>query len=398
MASPSDSTPAVDPVSAPILFRTKKKRKAGLRQRAASPADDTPIASASSAALNATPLDQIDASVPTKPAPDAVAIADEDNESHIPSALRHRSRKRLNGVGFSARGSTAAAAVSTDDADLLTSISSSRAVVPAAASPPDDELVIAKRFAPQTGTAAATIVNKHMMEYIESHLSNRKSPATQSTTNPPPPALTSSQSSASTTSLAQPPPPPPPLPTAEPGPKNHPIMQGKLIEVDLGDEARARNQAMTEKAARRLLGEVDGADTDTPDGRRAKKPRLGRDGKPWRPRNRRNSDDIKRDQLVEEILRENRLDVYDVPKPLQPQDDAGGDADDRIAEEFRREFMDAMVQRHQKKKTTAAPARAGARKADEEVLKGPKLGGSRNSRAAMRDLLLKKEKEKESRR
>jgi hypothetical protein len=27
------------------------------------------------------------------------------------------------------------------------------------------------------------------------------------------------------------------------------------------------------------------------------------------------------------------------------------------------------------------------------VLKGPKLGGSRNSRAAMRDLLLKKEKE-----
>jgi hypothetical protein len=27
------------------------------------------------------------------------------------------------------------------------------------------------------------------------------------------------------------------------------------------------------------------------------------------------------------------------------------------------------------------------------VLRGPKLGGSRNSRAAMRDLLLKKEKE-----
>ncbi|EFQ28842.1 hypothetical protein CGRA01v4_10286 [Colletotrichum graminicola] len=400
MTSPSDSTPTVDPVSAPILFRTKKKRKAGLRQRAASPAEDTPIASASPVARNATPLDQINASVPTKPAPDAVAIADEDNESHIPSALRHRSRKRLNGVGFSARGSTVAAAVSTDDADPLSLISSSRAVVPAAASPPDDEPVIAKRFAPQTGTAAATIVNKHMMEYIESHLSNRKSPVTQSTTNPPSSALTTSQSSASASSIAPPPPPPPPppLPTTDPGPKNHPIMQGKLIEVDLGDEARARNKAMTEKAARRLLGEVDGADTDTPDGRRAKKPRLGRDGKPWRPRNRRNSDDIKRDQLVEEILRENRLDVYDVPKPLQPQYDGDGDADDRIAEEFRREFMDAMVQRHQKKKTTAAAARAGARKADDEVLKGPKLGGSRNSRAAMRDLLLKKEKEKESRR
>ncbi|GJC99648.1 mRNA splicing factor rna helicase [Colletotrichum higginsianum] len=186
-------------------------------------------------------------------------------------------------------------------------------------------------------------------------------------------------------------------------------MQGKLMEVDLGDEVRARNQAMTEKAARRLLGEVDGAGADNPDGRKGKKPRLGRDGKPWRPRNRRNSDDIKRDQLVEEILRENRptsnvcngmlrnskVDVYDVPKPQEPQNEGPGDADDRIAEEFRREFMDAMVQRQQRKKTAAAPARAGARKADEDVLKGPKLGGSRNSRAAMRDLLLKKEKEKE---
>ncbi|KAK1979075.1 hepatocellular carcinoma-associated antigen 59-domain-containing protein [Colletotrichum cereale] len=397
MTSPRDSTPAVDPVSAPILFRANKKRKAGLRQRAASPDDSNPIASSSSsAAPSATSLNEIDGSVPTESVPDPVAVADEDTESHIPSALRHRSRKRLNGVGFSARGIAVAAAVLADDADPLSLTSSSRAVVPATAPPPDDEPVIAKRFAPQTGTAAATIVNKHMMEYIESHLSNRKSPTAQSTTNPPPPASAASQASAS--SFARPAPPPPPQPPADSDPKNHPIMQGKLMEVDLGDEARARNQAMTEKAARRLLGEVDVADADIPDGRRAKKPRLGRDGKPWRPRNRRNSDDIKRDQLVEEILRENRLDVYDVPKPQQPQYEGDGDADDRIAEEFRREFMDAMVQRQQKKKTAAAPARAGARKADEEVLKGPKLGGSRNARAAMRDLLLKKEKEKESRR
>ncbi|KAK2004115.1 hypothetical protein LX36DRAFT_650364 [Colletotrichum falcatum] len=398
MTSPIDSTPALDPVSAPILFRTDKKRKAGLRQRAASPADDTLIASASSEAPEATSLNQIGASVPTKPAPDAVAIADEDNESHIPSALRHRSRKRLNGVGFSARGSTVTAAVAVDDADPFSSTSSSRAVVPAAAPPPDDEPVIAKRFAPQTGTPAATIVNKHMMEYIESHLSNRNPPAAQSTTNPLPPASTASKTSAAVPSFTPPPLPPPPPPTADSDLKNQPIMQGKLMEVDLGEEARARNQAMTEKAARRLLGEVDGTDTDAAEGRGAKKPRLGRDGKPWRPRNRRNSDDIKRDQLVEEILRENRLDVYDVPQPLQPQYEGDGDADDRIAEEFRREFMDAMVQRHRKRKTTAAPARAGARKADDEVLKGPKLGGSRNTRAAMRDLLLKKEKEKDSRR
>ena len=82
--------------------------------------------------------------------------------------------------------------------------------------------------------------------------------------------------------------------------------------------------------------------------------------------------------------------------PVQPSagedDEDEGAADERIAEEFRRNFMDAM-QRRQRRKAPAQPNRPGAKK-DEEVLKGPKLGGSRNSRAAMRDLLLKQEQEK----
>jgi hypothetical protein len=80
-------------------------------------------------------------------------------------------------------------------------------------------------------------------------------------------------------------------------------MTGKLMEIDLGDEARARNIAETERARRRLEGLPD-EEVDS-DGR-PRKVRLGRDGKPWRGRNRRNSEDIKRDQLVEEFLRENR--------------------------------------------------------------------------------------------
>ncbi|KXH28680.1 hypothetical protein CSIM01_08301 [Colletotrichum simmondsii] len=385
MSLPADETPAIDaaPAPAPILFRANKKRKAGLRQRAASPAaddDDTTAASKSNSTAENT----------TTSAPATEITADDGSESQIPSALRHRARKRLNGVGFSARGTTTLAGAGGDDANPMSLSSSSRALVPVPAQAPDDDPLIAKRFAPQTGAAATTIVNKHMMEYIESHLSNR---------NPPPPSpsepSTSSQHQPATVVTNPSTTAPSAGPAELPDPKNHPIMQGKLMEVDLGDEVRARNQAMTEKAARRLLGEA--VDDDT-GGRRAKKPRLGRDGKPWRPRNRRTSDDIKRDQLVEEILRENRLDVYDVPKPQEPQNEGDGDADDRIAEEFRREFMDAMVQRQQKKKTAAPAARAGARKADEEVLKGPKLGGSRNARAAMRDLLLKKEKEKDSRR
>ena len=101
--------------------------------------------------------------------------------------------------------------------------------------------------------------------------------------------------------------------------ERHTALQGKLLEVDLGDEMRSRNAALTERAARRLLGgtgaEGDLNDDDLDDdelqgdgagGRAAKKVRLGRDGKPWRPRNRRGSDDVKRDRIVEELLRENR--------------------------------------------------------------------------------------------
>jgi hypothetical protein len=93
------------------------------------------------------------------------------------------------------------------------------------------------------------------------------------------------------------------------------------------------------------------------------------------------------------------VDIYDTqseqtanPATLEEED---GAADDRIAEEFRREFMDAMAQRNRRRRT-AQPAKPGAKK-QEEILKGPKLGGSRNARAAMRDLLLKEQVSKQRR-
>ena len=80
-------------------------------------------------------------------------------------------------------------------------------------------------------------------------------------------------------------------------------LQGKLTEVDLGEEARSRNEAMTDRARRIAQGESVHEEEQSA---RAKKVRLGRDGKPWQPRNRRGSDAVKRDQMVEDILRENR--------------------------------------------------------------------------------------------
>lgn len=127
------------------------------------------------------------------------------------------------------------------------------------------------------------------MEYIESELAKRKSAASSI-------AGTSVGPSSEATGAAQNMPHDTPKPITQ---------QGKLMEIDLGDDVRNRNEAMTDLARRRLQGERI-QDEQPP---KPKKARLGRDGKPWRPRNRRDSDAIKRDQLVEDILRENRCEL-----------------------------------------------------------------------------------------
>ena len=91
------------------------------------------------------------------------------------------------------------------------------------------------------------------------------------------------------------------------------------------------------------------------------------------------------------------VEIYS-PPPAPPSTnakDAEGAADERIAEAFRKEFMDAVQQRQQKKKvqqTTMMGQGAAGGKKEEETLKGPKLGGSRNARAAVREALLKGKK------
>jgi len=85
--------------------------------------------------------------------------------------------------------------------------------------------------------------------------------------------------------------------------QRQPAALGKLMEIDLGDEARDRNVKRTDQARRKL----DGEDVEDEEKQEKKgKVRLGPDGKPWRSRKRRGSDDVKRDKLVEDVLRENR--------------------------------------------------------------------------------------------
>ena len=86
------------------------------------------------------------------------------------------------------------------------------------------------------------------------------------------------------------------------------------------------------------------------------------------------------------------VEIYDdVPaEPVTANDDQA--ADDIIAEAFRKEFMDAVSQRQRKKTAPAQPPPRGPGGKREEELKGPKLGGSRSARAAMRETLLKNTK------
>jgi len=186
-----------------------------------------------------------------------------------------------------------------------------------------------------------------------------------------------------------------PHPTKEKDIQRQPAALGKLHEIDLGNEARDRNVSRTELARRKAAGEEIEAEEEAGAGK-PKKIRLGKDGKPWRGRKRRNSEDVKRDQLVEELMRENRLEMYESPTPQTQQ--AGEkppgeneDADEQIAEAFRREFMDAVSARQRKKPAASTTAKKAN---DEDVLKGPKLGGSRSARAAMRDIMLKAQQAK----
>ena len=211
----------------------------------------------------------------------------------------------------------------------------------------------------------------------------------------------------------------------------HPTALGRIHEIDLGPMTKERNIALTEAAKQRRELLRQGRD---PDAEEREKPRLRRDGKPFR-RKRRNSADIKRDKLVEEILGESRLDIYDDEadgkrnkhkhrhqhsrKPgtetnaaTRTGPDSGDDvppaslstsasdsdsdhssaseaADDRLAEAFRRDFLEQVQARRRQRQPIPGSAKAKAReqrkKQPDAPGKGPKLGGSRSARAKLRE-------------
>lgn len=225
------------------------------------------------------------------------------------------------------------------------------------------------RFAPQTGKVA-DVLDKHMIEYIDSKMTELRQVQSSSST-PGFSAMQSAEARSAGASIV-----------SDAHRERQPAGLGKLQEIDLGPDATAQNIARTEAATRRL--ENGAVAVNEEEAAREGKVRLGKDGKPWKGKKRRNSEDVKRDMLVEEVLRESRLEIYD---ELEPSGDADGDqaADDIIAEQFRREFMDAITSRNIRRTVPAPPGAAKGVKGEDRP-KGPKLGGSRSARAAMRAL------------
>ncbi|KAF4950672.1 hypothetical protein FGADI_8076 [Fusarium gaditjirri] len=337
-----------EPATEPVRFRTGKKRKV-YRQRVQE--DDTAVTGTIQSPPTASASEPSDG-LARMASPDRAQ--DEGESVTAALKLRNARRARLGGVAFRN--------TNRPDDDM----NNERALIPHEADDTSNNEPIRKgvadRFTHQTGRLT-DLNDKHMMDYIESRLYNRAGGNSSQNTL-----------SASTSDPAR-------QPSATTNYESgRAVMQGQLMEISLDDHsARSENSIQVDSA--------------TDGGPRAKKPRLRRDGKPWRPRNRRDSDALKRDQIVDEILHETRLDLYE-PTPEQNSctvvADQDGAADARLAEEFRQQFLEDVAERQlRKKKATNQTTRAGT----EEVLKGPKLGGSRNARAQMRDLLLKKEKE-----
>ncbi|KAG9235766.1 hepatocellular carcinoma-associated antigen 59-domain-containing protein [Amylocarpus encephaloides] len=371
--SPVASPQGVLEPETPVVFRAFKRRKI-YRQRATSEETSDPTTATSPANP---PVDQSLDELIRSTAQDVEKDREGGNVS-MAEILRMRKQRRGKGgvefradTGGASDGREVGVKEQSDEEKAEVALGSNSGCI--------------RKFAPQTGTVGD--VDRHMMAYVDSEIAKCRMEGLQlvnpSSESSNPESQTMRPSSKSSSSLPS---------TNNTEVQRQPAAMGKLHEIDLGDEAREKNARRTDVATRRLNGEEILEESE-----RNKKPeavRLRPNGRPYRQQKRRGSDDIARDKLVEDVLRENRLEIYDEPPPPEINSDGDQAADDRIAEAFRREFMDSVAARQRKKVAPPGPTKftTAVAKKEEEALKGPKLGGSRSARAAMREQMLKEGK------
>lgn len=103
--------------------------------------------------------------------------------------------------------------------------------------------------------------------------------------------------------------------------------------------------------------------------------------KALRRRPTRDSEHVARDDLIDQILRESEVPMYDQGSTKAPNyDDYEGDHDEAAARAFKAQFLIDM-ENHKRRKP---PPGSAAAKATAPVSTGPKLGGSRSMREKMK--------------
>ncbi|KIX06033.1 uncharacterized protein Z518_04007 [Rhinocladiella mackenziei CBS 650.93] len=338
------------------VFRSSKRRKFARAQHVQSP-ESTSVALPAPAEGEATHADGDETQVENG--------AEVDIANLIRARKQHR--KPAAGVQFS-----------NSDSTRKTNEDNSNSPVAKADESVDKPIDITNRFIGSTGQVVN--VDRHMIAFIDAEMAKRRNELISSSDNPQRGGDEESRKTLSTPAEGN-------IWPVKMPPSNHPSSARQLSEVDLGSSAHDSNIARTQAALERAkAGQAPVEEEPKP--QRPRKPRIGRDGKPMKPppRKRRNSEDIARDALVEQVLHENRLDIYDADDLEQRrnpenrgQEVDDSDADERLAKQFRQEFFDAMAERHHRNKTSSQPKGPGAGTES----KGPKLGGSRSARAKM---------------
>ncbi|TGZ82216.1 hypothetical protein EX30DRAFT_363300 [Ascodesmis nigricans] len=400
MSTTAASPHTTDTPSIPI-FMSKRRKIFRRRERSESP----PATSTNTTTSETAPTTFAASLEDSPPSPPPVK----------PAAIRRPVRRFGLEVSSQANGSHTEGSTSTSNPDAGTGANA------LASSADSDVQAVINRFTHQTGQILD--VDKHMMAYIESRMSSSSvtpRPPPSQPQQQPPQQSDSKPISASTTQSS--PPSPSSRSTYPQNSESRGATLGKLHEVDLGEDARRRNILRTTAAlssttstnlsssAAAAAATASTAATSTPSQDRTPHPlTLIAPSPPItaatlsttspQPSNRarqkklkRTLADTERDLLVEQVLAEystahpnstvEQSDPWDLN---QNGEDADMAADDRIAEKFRKEFVDAMLSKRRRRGDGAGSQSAQKKKGEEKRPKGPKLGGSRMARQMMRE-------------
>lgn len=136
---------------------------------------------------------------------------------------------------------------------------------------------------------------------------------------------------------------------------------------------------LTNSSNRAKVGEVEEVDLST-------LASTTKHNQPRRPRRQpavRGAQDLARDAIVDQIMRESQLSHYErsSSRHSQSDDDEGVDNDTAVAEAFKAEFL-ANIEEAQLRRRQPAPPTKGAKGSN--MSSGPKLGGSRAQRERMK--------------